>query len=51
MQRVDHHLTKVQVKMLKKMSKKTGLSCSELIRRALDAIYASENQPKKKVLD
>lgn len=35
-QRVDYHLTIPQVKALKALSAKTGLTVSELIRRAVD---------------
>jgi len=36
MKRVDFHLTASQIKNLKKLSKKTGLTVAELIRRAID---------------
>jgi len=36
MKRVDFHLTVSQIKKLKKLSKKTGLTVAELIRRAID---------------
>jgi len=36
MKRINHHLTEKQIKKLKELSEKTGLSASELIRRALD---------------
>jgi len=36
MKRVDYHLTEIQIKKLKALSKKTGLSVAELIRRAVD---------------
>lgn len=39
MKRVNHHLTEKQIKKLKELSKKTGLSASELIRRALDEYF------------
>lgn len=35
-QRVGFYLTDLQVKNLKKVSKKTGLTVSEIIRRAVD---------------
>jgi metal-responsive CopG/Arc/MetJ family transcriptional regulator len=35
-QRVGFYLTDMQIKELKKVSKKTGLSVSEIIRRAID---------------
>lgn len=34
--RVGFYLTDLQIKELKKVSKKTGLTVSELIRRAID---------------
>jgi len=37
MQRVNHHLSDVQMKNLKKLADKTGLSVAEHIRRAVDA--------------
>jgi len=36
MKRVNYHLTLKQIKSLKKLSKETGLSVAELIRRAID---------------
>lgn len=36
MKRVNYHLTAPQIKKLKELSKKTGLSLAELIRRAID---------------
>jgi predicted DNA-binding protein len=35
-QRVGFYLTDLQIKNLKKLSKKTGLTVSEIIRRAVD---------------
>ena len=35
-QRVGFYLTDLQIKELKKVSKKTGLTVSEIIRRAVD---------------
>ena len=35
-QRVGFYLTDLQIKELKKVSKRTGLTVSELIRRAVD---------------
>lgn len=35
-QRVGFYLTDLQIKNLKKLSKKTGLTVSEIIRRAID---------------
>ena len=39
MKRINHHLTEKQIKILKALSKKSGLSASELIRRALDEYF------------
>ena len=36
MKRVNYHLTELQIEKLKKLSKQTGLSIAELIRRAID---------------
>jgi len=36
MKRKLHHLTEKQIEGLKKLSKETGLSVAELIRRAID---------------
>jgi len=36
MKRVTYHLTEPQIKALRKLAKKTGLSVAELIRRAID---------------
>ena len=36
MKRINHHLTEKQIKKLKALSKTSGLSASEIIRRALD---------------
>ena len=40
--RVNHYMSEVQVRRLKRLSKKTGLSVSELIRRAIDEYLKSE---------
>jgi len=36
MKRINHHLSNQQIKQLKQLSGKTGLSVAELIRRAID---------------
>jgi hypothetical protein len=36
MKRVDFHLTERQIEELREMSKDTGISVAELIRRAVD---------------
>ena len=42
MKRVNYHLTEFQIKKLKELSKQTGLSTAELIRRAIDKGYPSK---------
>jgi hypothetical protein len=37
--RVNFYLSELQVKRLKAMSKKTGLSASEILRRAIDEYW------------
>jgi len=37
--RVDLYLSEIQIKRLKTMSKKTDLSVSELVRRAIDEYW------------
>lgn len=36
MKRINYHLTELQIEQLKELSRKTGLSVAELIRRAVD---------------
>ena len=36
MKRVNYHLTEMQIKQLKELSMRTGLTVAELIRRAID---------------
>lgn len=36
MKRVNYHLTELQIKQLKELSNKTGLSVADIIRRAID---------------
>ena len=43
MKRINHHLTEKQIKKLKAQSKKSGISSSELIRRALDEYFDKIN--------
>lgn len=40
--RVTYHLTELQLKQLKKISKKKGLPLAELIRRAVDVFLEKE---------
>lgn len=42
MKRVNYHLTEKQIKTLREISKDTGLSVAELIRRAIDAMYGKK---------
>ncbi len=42
MERINHHLTKVQLTSLRALSKQTGLTVAELIRRAVDAYLKRE---------
>ena len=46
MKRVQHNLTEQQLAVLRKLAKKTGLSVSELIRRAIDAYLKQEAKEK-----
>ena len=41
MKRVNYHLTEKQIKGLKEISKDTGLSVAELIRRSVDIYLRS----------
>jgi len=46
--RMNFYLTDVEVKRLNEMSKKTGLSASEILRRAIDEYWERfENKNKK----
>lgn len=42
MQRINFYLSEKQIASLKALSKKTGLSVSELVRRAIDAYLKKE---------
>lgn len=42
MKRTNVHLSEVQLARLNELSKRTGLSVAELIRRAIDAFLARE---------
>lgn len=42
MKRTNVHLSEVQLARLNELSKRTGLSVAELIRRAVDAFLARE---------
>lgn len=48
MKRVNHMLTEQQIVLLEKARKLTGLSASELIRRALDAYLLKLLEERKK---
>ena len=43
---VNFYLTKVQVDRLKRMSQKTGLSASEILRRAIDEYWEREKKKR-----
>jgi predicted DNA-binding protein len=45
MKRVNYHLTETQIKQLKAISKKTGLTVAELIRRAIDEFLKKDRRP------
>lgn len=47
-QRVGFYLTDIQVRELKKLSRKTGLTVSEHIRRSLDEYFERLTQKAKK---
>ena len=42
MKRVNYHLTEKEIKQLKALSKKAGLSIAEIIRRAVDEYLQKE---------
>lgn len=42
--RTNFYLTKIQVNRLKKLSEKTGLSASEILRRAIDEYWEKEKK-------
>jgi predicted DNA-binding protein len=44
--RTNFYLTMIQVDRLKKMSAKTGLSASEILRRAIDEYWEREGKKK-----
>ena len=39
MKRVNYYLSEIQLKRLESISKKTGLSASEILRRAIDEYW------------
>jgi len=47
MRRRMHHLTEKQIESLEKLSKETGLSVAELIRRAIDDYLRRERRGAK----
>lgn len=47
MKRVNYYMSEVQLKRLESLSKKTGLSASEILRRAIDE-YWEKYQIKEK---
>ena len=42
MKRVDFYLSKIQIERLAKLSKKSGLSASEILRRAIDEYWEKQ---------
>lgn len=44
MKRINYFLPEQQIEALKKLSEKTGLSVSELIRRAIDAFLKKQQK-------
>ena len=42
MKKVNYYVTENEFKKLKKMSEKTGLTVSEIIRRAIDEYFGKE---------
>lgn len=47
MKRTNLHLTDLQIKSLRKLSKKTGLTVAELVRRAVDQFLLQEESENK----
>jgi hypothetical protein len=48
MTRVNYHLTKKQLESLRKLSKATGLSVAEIIRRAVDEYMKRQEKERGK---
>jgi len=46
--RVNFYLSEIQIKRLKMMSKKTGLSASEVLRRAIDEYWEKFKEKEKR---
>ena len=46
MKRVNYHLTNQEIKALRELSQQTGLTVSELIRRAIDEYLESKKREK-----
>ena len=44
MKRVDFYLSKIQIEKISKLTKKTGLSASEIMRRAIDEYWEKEKK-------
>jgi predicted DNA-binding protein len=47
--RVNFYLSEIQIKRLKMMSKKTGLSASEVLRRAIDEYWERFKEKKREI--
>lgn len=45
MKRVNYVLTEFQIKRLRELSEKTGLSMSEILRRAIDKYFEESSGP------
>jgi hypothetical protein len=48
MQRVNYHLTNQQINNLKMISKLSGISVAELIRRAIDSLYPTKKNKQER---
>ncbi len=46
--RINFYLTEVEVKRLNEMSKKTGLTASEIVRRAIDEYWEKFERKARK---
>ena len=47
MKRTNLHLTDFQIKSLRRLSKKTGLTVAELVRRAVDQFFLKQKSENK----
>lgn len=44
MKRINFYLSKIQIERLNKLSKKSGLSASEIMRRAIDEYWEKQKK-------